>query len=275
MPDPLTSYIEGGYKKVDGWLSEIALDAIACIANVQVEKGICGGACEIGVHHGKLFLLLHFLTRKSEKSTAYDLFSKQDENVDGSGVGDRSIFEKNIQVHGGVQERIIIVEKNSMDLTPESIITDANGKIRLFSVDGGHTSEITKNDLSIAFSSISQGGVVILDDFFNEAWPAVAEGTCKFIKESNQTVYPVAILGNKFILTNCPILANDYIYSLQKLSNKYIDKMSEVFDHKVLILLTPKSKLKQYLRKTSLWSALKQMSFGVKIRRILLLGFDL
>jgi hypothetical protein len=52
---------------------------------------------EIGVHHGKLFLVLEAVTPLTHKCYAYDLFEElQHRNIDASGKGSKIIFEKNV-----------------------------------------------------------------------------------------------------------------------------------------------------------------------------------
>ena len=55
-------------------------------------------------------------------------------------------------------------------------ITQLPYKFRLFSVDGGHTRELTVNDLTVAASHLEEGGIIILDDITNLAWPQVIDG---------------------------------------------------------------------------------------------------
>ena len=47
--------------------------------------------------------------------------------------------------------------------------------MRLFSVDGGHTAELARHDMLTADGAIGEQGIIILDDFFNEAWPGVLD----------------------------------------------------------------------------------------------------
>jgi hypothetical protein len=37
--------------------------------------------------------------------------------------------------------------------------------------------------------------VIILDDFFNEAWPGVSTGTAQFLRDNPKVIVPFAILG--------------------------------------------------------------------------------
>jgi hypothetical protein len=177
----------------------MAIETIRELADLQQEMGIQGPVCEIGVHHGRLFLLLQLLTRPPERSVAIDLFEMQDENVDGSGKGSRDALLDNLRAHGCDLSRVELVTENSLRLTPERILSLCGAPPRLFSIDGGHTAEATRNDLALADRTVCEGGLVFLDDYFNASWPGVSEGTCTFVREDRERLMPVAITSNKFV----------------------------------------------------------------------------
>jgi hypothetical protein len=54
--------------------------------------GITGNVAEIGVHHGRLFILLYLLTSPDERALAVDLFSGQERNIGSSGHGGPGTF---------------------------------------------------------------------------------------------------------------------------------------------------------------------------------------
>ncbi|HEY7167235.1 MAG TPA: class I SAM-dependent methyltransferase [Candidatus Binatia bacterium] len=235
--DALTRYIRGGYKNVDGWLTAIAVRSTAELGRIQKKLGINGPISEIGVHHGRFFILLHLLTEPPEISAAWDLFEWQHENEDGSGRGDRTAFRHNLLRHGCDLSRIEIRTVNSLNLTADQIISACKGRVRVFSVDGGHTAESTYSDLKVAAESLCEGGIIFLDDFFNCDWPGVAEGTCGFFARHPGVLYPVAILGNKFIFTNAAPLTRVYSQALSdfhRRSDCFV-KASRVFGEDTLI----------------------------------------
>jgi hypothetical protein len=268
MANKLTVYAKRGNKKVIGWLSPIAIDVIVELANLQKQMGIRGPVCEIGVHHGRLFILLHLLTEGHEKSVAYDLFERQDENMDKSGHGDKSILQKNLKRHHCDLNRITINTENSLNLTPDRVINDCGDKVRLFSIDGGHTAETTFNDLSLAAKTLCEGGIIILDDFFNEAWPGVAAGTCKYLL-NNTGLSPIVITGNKFIFTNNKKLAESYIDGISQLCRWCLSKKYPVFGSEVLIFIPIKNNIKTLLAKTSVWRSIRNKPIGKFIKRTL------
>ena len=180
--DKTSSYIRRGMRSVDGWLHPTSAAAI-------VSLGGGGNAAEIGVHHGKLFILLSLLC---DHAYAIDVFDSA-LNVDRSGDGDFEIFEANMRRFGGAHTSL---KMDSAHLTPDRL-----PPIRLFSVDGAHTADMTEHDLRLAAQTLEGGGVVILDDYFNEQWPDVSIGANRVIADG--TLFPFAITPGKLLLTNC------------------------------------------------------------------------
>lgn len=267
MKDALAKYTSTGHKKVEGWLSQIGLNVIVELSSIQRELGIAGPVCEIGVHHGKLFILLHLLSDQCEKSVAWDLFERQEENIDKSGSGSSSIFLENLRRSGCDLERIKIFSENSMNLTPDAITSACEGKLRLFSIDGGHTAEITHNDLSLACQTLSEGGLIILDDFFNEAWPGVAEGACRYMLEHDSALFPVVIAGNKYIFTNSERAARTYIDRLDKPHQGHYPKRSCAFGKEVLVLC-PIITIRSAISHSKAWKNIRDKPLGVFLRKV-------
>ncbi len=186
-------YLKFGHHKVHGWLESRDAAAIVKLAKAQT---ITGGCAEIGVHHGRLFILLHLLT--TGPSVAIDLFESQDENTDGSGCGSSTALLRNV-ARFGEPERVRLIAGNSLQVTAAQILASADRPVRIFSVDGGHTAECTYNDLRLACGATQEGGLVILDDYFNPHWPAVSEGAVQFLTDHRDALQPVYIGANKFI----------------------------------------------------------------------------
>ena len=176
-----STYIRRQMRSVDGWLHPTSAAAIA-------ELGSGGNAAEIGVHHGKLLILLSLLC---DHAYAIDVFDAA-RNVDSSGDGNRAIFEANMRRYGGSYTAI---PTDSALLEPASL-----PPIRIFSVDGAHTADMTEHDLRLAARVLVPGGVVILDDYFNEQWPDVSVGANRVIADG--TLVPFAIMPGKVLLTS-------------------------------------------------------------------------
>lgn len=271
--DALMRYVESGHKTVNGWLNPTAIHAVVTLSSAQRRHGIGGSVSEIGVHHGRLFILLHLLTEPPELSVAWDLFEHQDENVDTSGRGDRAVLLRNLARHCCDESRIRLVAGNSLTLDRARILDAGGGPVRLFSVDGGHTTGTTFNDLALAEQTLCDGGLVILDDFFNPSWPGVAEGTCQWMARPGAALVPVAIAGNKFIFTNNRERASAYAASLSAASEAYLQRRSRVFGHDVLILTRYAKTWRGVVAGTRAWRRIKDQPIGRGLSRYFGKGF--
>jgi hypothetical protein len=235
MTDPLRKYASKGHRQVQGWLSDTAIVLLLDLARIQRDRGIHGPVCEIGVHHGRLFILLHHLTTAGERSVGWDLFEQQDQNIDKSGKGDRQQLLVNLQRHHADLSRVAIHTANSLELKPADVQQACAGAPRIFSVDGGHTAEITASDLRLAAHAIRDDGLIVLDDFFNEPWPGVAEGTCRYMAAPAVPLFPVAIAGNKFVFTGRRETAAFYRQELALPARKFRRRETVVFGEPVTV----------------------------------------
>lgn len=194
----LARYREEGFDQVQGWCSERLFPVLDMLADCRINKK--GGVAEIGIHHGKLFLLLNQLTGAEDRSFAIDLFGNQALNIDRSGRGNLAIFQQNLKAfdaHRGENTRI--VSGDSSDTALDLVGTIGRGTLRFFSVDGGHTVEHLLNDLAIAEQTIANEGVVIVDDIFHIEWPGVTEGIVRYMLPRPALV-PVAIGHGKLYM---------------------------------------------------------------------------
>lgn len=239
-PSLVEQYIKDGIEKVEGWLDTDAISIITKIDQAQKKFDIKGHIGEIGIHHGKLFILLYLLTSKSENAIAVDIFDKQYLNIDQSGKGDLEKFLQNVETFAKDKQKLRIISEDSTQISSDDIKKAVGGELRLFSVDGGHTPEITRNDLRIASKSICEGGVIVLDDCFNGLFPGVSEGTNQFFMYDNDMgIVPFAIGThdvNKVFFTTSSY-ADKYIeYLLEcNIPNVYC-RQAEFFNHRVISL---------------------------------------
>ena len=80
----LHSYHQNGFVQIEGWCSDQLFGTVGLIDAFQADK--TGGCMEIGVHHGKLYILMNQVIAETETSYAVDLFDNQDLNIDHSGL---------------------------------------------------------------------------------------------------------------------------------------------------------------------------------------------
>ncbi len=191
----LNAYARHGNQLVKGWVLPGAIQAIVGLSEEQRKTGVSGGVAEIGVHHGRLFILLYLLGNAGERAVAVDLFSHQEFNIDHSGAGDLERFKKNLKHHADL-DRLVVYEGDSTKLDSQQLIDLGGGRLRFISIDGGHTPEITSHDLYASEGALANGGVIVLDDCFNETWPGVVEGVHQYFS-SSRSIVPFGIGANK------------------------------------------------------------------------------
>lgn len=202
-----------GQRRVRGWVDPESLDVLRVVRDAQEVAGVTGSVAEIGVHHGRLFIGLQLLVPAGTPAVAIDLFDNQAENADGSGKGDRERFEANVRRWGDWSSaRVHAV--NSREVTNADLIAWAEGPIRMFSVDGGHTSDLVASDLRLAEGCLVDGGVVAVDDVFNPEWPGVVDGTLAHLRDGS-TLVPFAVAFDKAWFTNTSAAAASYRSALR------------------------------------------------------------
>jgi len=123
------------------------------------------------------------LRRDGERAFAVDVFDDQHLNPDRSGCGDLARFNHNLGLYAD-RAGVEIIKKDSTQLTRSDFYRGRKGAIRLFSVDGSHTSMHTFSDLTFASQLLSPDGIICLDDFYNPEWPGVQEGFYRFLAGS-------------------------------------------------------------------------------------------
>jgi hypothetical protein len=196
------------FDAVQGWTSDKLFDTVKVMADCGINRK--GGVAEIGVHHGKFFILLNQVTEEKCESWAIDVFDMQHLNIDKSGEGNKSIFMQNLAEYDRWQGRNThVLQMDSMSLTNQ--IPDAS--LRFISIDGGHTVEHTINDLKIAERLIANEGVIILDDIMGVYWCGVTEGYIKY-SMTYPTIVPFAMGHNKLYL--CKLSHHEYYFNLFK-----------------------------------------------------------
>lgn len=215
------TYLNRGYRRIGGWLFPYSAHFISSILDLQLEAGVRGAIGEIGVHHGKLFILLALGCRPGEAAFAIDVFGDQHLNRDRSGAGDREIFLGNSRRWLGKDgDGLAVLQRSSLHVRPEELLARV-GHVRVASIDGGHTEECVINDLMLIQAVLAPKGVVILDDHFNEFWPEVASGVARYLHAPAARLRPFAITPNKTYFAAAEDVAfyrrslcsrNDYYY---------------------------------------------------------------
>lgn len=233
--DRMDAYVRKGAATVDGWLARESAEVVSHLSVLQVRSNLKGGVGEIGIHHGKLFILLHLSLQTGEASFALDVFEEQEFNVDASGHGDRATFLQNFTKFGGDRERLTIFSTDSCSVSANELLS-STGPLRMLSVDGGHTEHITHNDMDLAEELLLEDGILILDDLYSERWPAVAAGVFRFLFEPCRALRPFAISPNKTYFCKSDDAAARYRSALGEAFPELRRGQAEILGRDVLIL---------------------------------------
>jgi hypothetical protein len=110
----LLKYYQTGFNEVEGWCETELLKTIDLLSSQTINR--TGGVCEIGIHHGKFFLLLNQIVDISYNSYAIDVFDNQHLNIDHSGYGNFEIFKNNLLKFDKSQgQNTVIIQGDSTD----------------------------------------------------------------------------------------------------------------------------------------------------------------
>lgn len=229
-PERQRRYLKHGLRRVSGWLDPFSAVVIADLLAHQTAIGVRGGIAEIGVHHGKLFLLAYLALRTDELGLAIDVFERQELNLDHSGAGDRERFVANVRRHAGDDRALRIIARSSLEVRPADIC-EALGTCRFFSVDGGHTEECTLNDVRLADASVHEAGIVVVDDYFNACWPEVSVGIARYMATPDRALVPFLITPNKIFFCRAGLSAS-YRDAIHARHRPLFDKTVSFFGHR-------------------------------------------
>jgi methyltransferase family protein len=204
----LRNYLRWRIYSINGYLKSLDARLIVALAAWQTANKIVGGLAEIGVHHGKLFFLLALSRQIGEKSLAIDLFEDDEMNASTRFGGRNRAFSTHAANLNVTLKSTEVLKADSLTLTSDDIMSRV-GKVRIFSVDGGHLYHHVAHDLPLAFSILAPGGVIVMDDFCNSEWPEVTSATYDFVRAQEGKIVPAILTRNKLYLAP-PDIASAY-----------------------------------------------------------------
>lgn len=212
------------FNNIDGWCRDAWLNLVPLLNNICEHKD--KNIAEIGVHHGKFFILLNHYNDNC--AYAVDLFDDQELNIDKSGKGNLSKFRNNLLQYDKHQgNNVTIIKGDTLDYSLDLPNKIGKGSCKFLSVDGGHTVHHILNDLKLAEQLISNSGFVFVDDFLNPHWLEVTEGIYKYLNNHGSLV-PLCFGHNKLIM--CKLSFKDKYLSLlkdKKVLNKKFTQISK------------------------------------------------
>lgn len=218
---------------IQGWFRYNEFIPILEKVNKHQERG---NVLEIGVHHGKSFIPLVCLLKDGEKAVAVDVFENQEFNYDKSGKGDYNKFMENLNKvfeDKSILDRVVVVKKDSSKVKKEEYKEYVNNeKYRIISIDGCHTKKCVFIDLINANASLSDDGIILVNDYLNYGWMGVKVGVDAFLK-INTNLRAIYINAYKIILCKREMY-DKYIEIFKNFqNNRVINYENECLEKKV------------------------------------------
>ena len=194
-PSFLQLYFEA-FHSIEGWFTFDAALLFMAYNQFLAKQGVAGDVLEIGVYHGLSAIAVATLRGPGGKMYAVDLFEDlQALNVSHAGVGNRNLFEQNMQKFHPDRDFLHIVAGPSPDLSASEL----GSSFSFCHIDGGHSPEETFDDLRLCHEILLPGGLVALDDYFNPRFPGVCEGAIEFMRDHPGALRPLVIGYNKIV----------------------------------------------------------------------------
>jgi hypothetical protein len=184
MNSLLRKFVFRDLQTIDGYIDPPDALVFLSLLQAQSDAGLEGGIAEIGVFYGRSYFLFKKIAGDAEKIVAIDLFDIG-QTADGVSPQYGQFLENGRRLGIPIDENLVI-KGDSTRLAP-SDITDRAGKIRFFSIDGGHMLPHVVADSRLAMHSLADHGIIAFDDTFNPAWPEVTVGVADFLREHDDS----------------------------------------------------------------------------------------
>jgi hypothetical protein len=206
---------------------------------VQGHRAIGGNVLEIGVHHGRYFILLANGLKEDEVAVAVDIFERQDLNVSLSGRGSWPALIENLGRFAPLAHvEIVPADSTTLD---DAFVSRYRG-MRFVSIDGGHHRAVVCSDLWLAERVLCRSGIVALDDIYRQDWSGVTAGLSRYLGQGGGLV-PFALIPNKLLMTTDRAHADSYKAALREEFPNYSDVHRhgvEVFEYDDVLLVWEK-----------------------------------
>ena len=178
-----------------GWFWPDAALMFMAYNQLAAERVVPGNTLEIGVLHGKSAIAVASLRGETGVFTAIDVFDDLQAR-DGSlhDVGLKGVFLANMAASFPTLDWMRLMVAPSSTVRAEAL-----GPHSFCHIDGLHTADGTYSDMRLCAEVVVPGGLVALDDYFNQRFPGVSEGALLFDRQHPGVLTPVAVGFNKVL----------------------------------------------------------------------------
>jgi hypothetical protein len=182
-------------QSLPGWFMPDAALMFMAYHQLAADRVVPGNTLEIGVFHGKSAIAVASLRGAGATFTAIDVFDDLHAR-DGSSndVGLKGAFLANMAAAFPTLEWLRPIVAQSSTVRAETL-----GPHSFCHIDGLHSAEGTYSDMRLCAEVVVPGGLVALDDYFNQRYPGVSEGALLFERRYPGVLTPVAVGFNKVL----------------------------------------------------------------------------
>jgi hypothetical protein len=187
---------------VPGWFFDADVRLFLAVNELQTRRGIKGNILEIGAFYGKSAILLGYCVQAAERLVVCDIFEHTG-TLSSEGMAEHD----NYYTASLRQQEFERHYRRFHDSLPDLIVGPSAQldraalarQFRLIHVDGGHEYEIVREDILTARALLTEGGIVIFDDWSQPHCPGVAMAVWESYRETG--MIPLGFTNNKLYAT--------------------------------------------------------------------------
>lgn len=223
--ETLQNYINNVSNNIEGWFYPFDMVTFAQLNNIQKNLGITGSLCELGVYKAKSFVLMSHMVSENEKLFGFDLFP---DNLEEQAT-------ETIKKYGAKID-LEFIKSNTSDLTTENLNKKLQCKLRMLHIDAGHEYHEVLHQLLIFAQYVTDGGVIIMDDYQDRKFPGIEAAVLDFCEiDRPRRFVPFYSGANKIYLceTNYTKKYQECLLSFDSIRNN--SRITRVKDFYILI----------------------------------------
>ena len=221
----IEEFISESQSKIEGWFFPNDMILFANLLALQLDTGISGDLCEVGVYRGKSLALMSLVKSNKQRVLGFDLFEGNDQNICVDNLKKFGDFD-NVELFKGL----------TSDLSNLTLEKHMPSPVRFLHIDAGHEYHEVLEQLEIFSPFVSRTGIIVMDDFQDRDFPGVSGATFDFCEKFYPRRFvPFLAGGNKMYLCESSV-AIFYQRSIAK-TEQFRDKcrVTKVKDYTILI----------------------------------------
>ncbi len=217
----IEDYIRHDGAGIPGWFFRDDMLYFYYVGLAQIDLGVAGSVCELGVFEGKSLVLLGMIKRESEDLIGIDKFDQREKNTVIENLGKYDLVAE-------------LFQANTTKCTLEWARDFFLRPVRFLHIDAGHDFFEVYRDLLLFSRVVADAGVIVLDDYNDREFPGIEAAVYEFCRHDGRYV-PFLIGYNKIFLCGRGVVG---LYQKKLMAAPPFSsdvRICRLFDHPVLI----------------------------------------